>query len=394
MAEVGFWGYRRADGRVGVRNHVLVLPGGFIAGQVCRLVPGVATLQTADKGYGRTARDRETIFRVLAGLGRNPNVYGVLLVDSLDWGYEELATERLRAAIAASGSPVVVVDPAGPGGTFAALGQAVAAARQMCWAASRLQRERCMVGDLAVGVKCGNSDVTSGAAGNPVVGYVFDRIVGAGGRAFFGETTEILGVEEVLQERAATPEVAAQLGAAAAGMRERGRATGQDWADANLLPANRAGGLGSPAQKSRGAIKKAGTAPIQGVLPYGAEPSGHGLYFVDNWMGSLSIFLGYCASGATLNLYQLGRAWTDLPDSCSSLCAPLIWTTAKRQTFEHTPRALDFCAAAVLEGTAALEEVGEDLLRLLMEVASGGLSRGETLATTEPLQIYLHDPVF
>src|ERR687884_274903 len=120
MAEVGFWGYRRADGRVGVRNHVLVLPGGFIAEQVCRLVPGVATLRTADKGYGRTARDRETIFRVLAGLGR-------------------------------------------------------------------------------------------------------DRIVGAGGRAFFGETTEILGAEEVLQERAATPDVAAQLGAAAAELRERGR---------------------------------------------------------------------------------------------------------------------------------------------------------------------------
>ena len=100
MTEAGFWGCRRADGRVGVRNHVLVLPGGFIAGQVCRLVPGVATLWTADKGYGRTPRDRETIFRVLAGLGRNPNVYGVLLVDTLDWGYEELATERLRAAIA------------------------------------------------------------------------------------------------------------------------------------------------------------------------------------------------------------------------------------------------------------------------------------------------------
>src|SRR5947209_3591795 len=168
VAEAGFWGYRRADGRVGVRNQVLVLPGGFIAGQVCRLVPGVATLRTADKGYGRTARDRETIFRVLAGLGRNPNVYGVLLVDSFDWG------------------------------------------------------------------------------------YVFDRIVGAGGGALFGETTEILGAEEILQERAAMPEVAAQLGVAAAEMRERGRATGQEWADANLLPANRAGGLGSPAQKSRG----------------------------------------------------------------------------------------------------------------------------------------------
>lgn len=392
MAEDGFWGFRRADGRAGTRNHVLVLPGGFIGEQVARLVPGVMTLRTADKGYGHTARDRETIYRVLAGLGRNPNVYGVVLVDTLDWGYDELATERVRAAIEAMGTRVVVVDPRG--GAFAALDRAVAAARLMRWEASRQRREWRGLGDLAVGVKCGNSDVTSGRAGNPVVGYAYDRIVGAGGRAFFGETTEILGAEDVLRERAATPAVAARIGELAARMRERGQATGQDWADANLIPANRAGGIGSPEQKSRGAIKKSGTLPIRGALAYGEEPSGPGLYFVDNWMGSLSIFLGYCASGATLNLYQLGTGWTDLPDSCSSLCSPLIWTTANRRTFDQTPNALDFCAAALLEGTASLEEVGEDLLRVLLAVASGGLSRAETIVAVEPLQIYLHDPVF
>src|SRR5438874_11722691 len=116
--EEGFWGFRRRDGRVGVRNHVLVLPGGFIAEEVARLVPGVITLRTADKGYGRTRRDRETIFDVLAGLGRNPNVYGAVLVDGFDWGYEELATERLRASMEESGKPVAVVGPAAAGGTF------------------------------------------------------------------------------------------------------------------------------------------------------------------------------------------------------------------------------------------------------------------------------------
>ena len=115
---------------------------------------------------------------------------------------------------------------------------------------------------------------------------------------------------------------------------------------------------------------------------------------MDNWMGSLSIFLGYCAAGATLNLYQLGGAWTDLLDRCSSLCAPLVWTTANRRTFDHTPNALDYCAVALLEGTASLEEVGEGLLAVLRAIASGGLSRGETITATEPLQIYLHDPVF
>lgn len=394
MAEQGFWGFRRADGHAGARNHVLVLPGGFIAEQVAHLVPGVLTLRTTDKGYGRTPRDRETVFRVLAGLGRNPNVYGVVLVDTLDWGYAELATERVRAAIEATGTPVAVVDPSGSGGTFGALDRAVAAARHFVWEASRQRREWRGLGDLAVGVKCGNSDVTSGQAGNPVVGYVFDRLVAAGGRAFFGETTEILGAEDVLQQRAATPAIAERIGALAAHARERGRETGQAWADANLIPANRAGGIASPEQKSQGAIKKSGTMPIQDALPYAVEPPDAGLYFVDNWMGSLSIFLGYCAAGATLNLYQLGRAWTDLPDGCSSLCAPLVWTTANRQTFEHTPKALDYCAAPLLEETASLEEVGEGLLDTLLAIASGGLSRSETIIATEPLQIYLHDPVF
>lgn len=390
----GFWGYRRPDGRVGARNHVLVLPGGFIADQVAHVVPGVLTLHTTDKGYGRTARDREAVFRVLAGLGRNPNVCGVVLVDGLDWGYEELATERVRQAVEAVGAQVEVVNPETDGGSFGAAARAVAAARRMLWEASRLRREWCTLADLAVGVKCGNSDLTSGRAGNPVVGYVYDRIVGAGGRAFFGETTEILGAEELLQARAATPAVAAQIGEAAAQARQRGRATGQAWADANLIPANRSGGLASPEQKSSGAIKKSGTGPIHGVLDYGEEPPGPGLYFVENWMGSLSIFLGYCAAGATLNIYQLGAAWTDLLDSCSSLCAPLIWTTANRGTFEYAPGALDFCAAPLLEGTASLEEVGERLLATMLDVASGGLSRSETLITREPLQIYLHDPVF
>ncbi len=395
MSGAGFWGYRRPDGRAGVRNHVAVLPGGFIAEQVVRMVPGVLTLRTADKGYGHTARDRETIFRVLSGLGRNPNVYAVVLVDTLDWGYEEFATERVRAAIAETGTRVAVVNPDKQhGGTFAALEQAVAAARQFLWEASRLKREWCTLGDLALGVKCGNSDVTSGRAGNPVVGHVFDRVVVAGGRAFFGETTEILGAEEDLLARAARPEVAEQIRMVAALARERGAATGREWADANLIPANRAGGIETPSQKSRGAIKKSGTTAIQAVLPYGGEPAAPGLYFVDNWMGSLSIFLGYCASGATINIYQLGSAWTDLPDVCSSLCSPLIWTTANRRTFDYAPNALDFCAAALLEGSASLEEVGEQLLATILEVASGGLSRGETIVSGEPLQIYLHDPVF
>ena len=388
-------GFRRPDGRVGTRNHVLVVPGGHVPARIAEYVPGVTTVTTADRGYGRTTRDRETIARTLVGLAANPNVHGTVV-----WGadptrdYPELDPAALTERIAATGKPVELVDPSTHGGSFGQLEAGVRAARALVRDASRLRREPATLGDLVLGVKCGNSDVTSGAAGNPVVGHVFDRVIEAGGIGLFGETTEILGAEHLLAERAVDPEVATRLLAVTARHEALEATLREPIADVNPIPANRVGGLTTLVQKSHGAIGKAGTAPLAGVLDYAEQPRGPGLWFVDSWMGSLSLPLGLCAAGATLNLYQLGIAFSDLLDRASSLIAPLLWASANAETGTRLVDQLDFYSGAVLDDGAAVETVGERLLEVVLDTASGTLASSETLAWTDPQQIYLVDPPF
>jgi altronate dehydratase large subunit len=394
VSDSGSWeGYHRPDGTVGARNHVLVVPGGLVPTRIAEWVPGVITVTTSDRGFGRTTRDRETIARTLVGLGRNPNVHAAVVWGSDASGdYPELAPDALAEGIAAGGRRVEVVDAGPSGSSFAGLEAGVRAARALVREASRERRRPAGLADLALGVKCGNSDTTSGAAGNPVVGYAFDRVVAAGGRALFGETTEILGAEDELAARAQTPAAAEALLAAAGRQSARAATIDEAIGDVNPIPANRAGGIASLEQKSRGAIRKSGEGPLAGVLRYGEPPPSPGLWFVDSWMGSLSLPLGLCASGANVTLYQLGAAFSDLLDRTSSLVAPLVWTSANRATRDRLGDDLDFYSGGVLDEGEPVSEVGERLLAHLCDVASGTLSAAETLAYTDPQQIYLLDP--
>ncbi len=395
---MSFLGYVRSDGSVGTRNYVLVLPQGVISKSICDFVAGTKTIVTADHGSGRTASDRETIARVLIGLGRNPNVAAVILhAASPGVGYPELAVERLADEIADAKKRVEVVDPARDGGTYGAIVKGIQLARTLVYEASRLRREP--VGDehLCLGVKCGYSDTTSGIAGNPAVGYLYDKVVAAGGTALFGETTEIIGAEQALARRAATPQVAQAILDAAARREALAKATGLDIRTVNPVPSNIKGGLSSLEEKSLGAIHKAGTAPIRGVLKYAERPGGKGLYFVDNWMGHLSIFAGYAAAGANLVLFQLGGggvAGRTLLEGSPSVVAPFLWTTANPHTYAAARDSIDFYSGTVIEGSESPEAAGERLYRTALDVASGTLSRSETLTYSEPIDIYVQESRF
>ncbi len=393
-----FLGYPRPDGSVGVRNYVLVIPTGLVAAKICEFVPGTKTIFTPNSGGGMTSRDRETVARTLIGLGRNPNVAGVIVEGGPPRsGYPELWTERLAAGIAASGKRVELIDSSAEGGTLEAIARGVKLAREMVYEASKVRREPFGLDKLTVAVKCGGSDPTSGMVGNPAIGYMFDRVVDAGGTAIFGETTEIIGAEHILVRRAATPEVASQILAAARFVEGRALATGEDIRTVNPVPANIAAGISTLEEKSLGAIHKAGSRPIQGVLKYGERPAGKGLYFCDNWMNLLSIFTGYAASGAQLTIYQLGGGGSPgqnllLPSPAA--VAPRMWATANPITYARTGFSLDFYSGTVIEGRETPEEVGERLVRLVVDTASGTLTRGETIDYQDPTQIYTLDPVF
>ena len=395
---MNFLGFERPDGSAGIRNHVLVVPGGLLATKICEFVDGVKTILTADSGSGRTSRDRETIARTLIGLGRNPNVASVIVhTGAVGMGYPELNPTRIADEIAQSRKRVELIDVAKEGGTFRALERGIQIAREMVLQASQLRRQPCPLSQMAIGVKCGASDTTSGIAGNPVVGYLFDRIVEAGGTAFFGENTEIIGAEHVLAKRAVNTEVSRRILEVAAETEERAKSTGEDIRTVNPVPENIAGGISTLEEKSLGAIHKSGSAPIRHVLKYGERPPGKGLYFVDNWMSLGSIFAGYAASGAQLVIFQLGGGgWTgkDLLHTSTAVVAPLMWTTANRRTLTMAPSCIDFYSGGVIENGESIEETGEKLLQTVLEIASGTLTKVETIKHIDPTQIYLKDSPF
>ncbi len=395
---MNFLGYERPDGSVGIRNYVLVIPAGFLGAKICDFVEGTRTIVTADTGSGRTSRDRETIARTMIGLGRNANVASVIVhCSSVASGYPELRPDRIAKEIAASGKRVEIIDSSEEGSTLKALEKGVLLAREMVYEASQLRRRSFGVDRLVIGVKCGASDTTSGIAGNPVIGNLFDRIVDAGGTAMFGETTEIIGAEHILAKRGIDEEVSRRIVEVARQIEMVAKSTGEDIRTINPVPANIAGGISTLEEKSLGAIHKSGSAAIRGVLDYAERPAGRGLYFVDNWMSLGSIFAGYAASGAQLTVFQLGGGgWSgnDLLHNSTAVVAPLMWTTANPKTLNMARSSIDFFSGTVIEGKQTIEEAGEELLRKVLDIASGTFTRVETMKYFDPTQIYLREPVF
>jgi len=167
----------------------------------------------------------------------------------------------------------------------------------------------------------------------------------------------------------------------------------------NPVPANIAGGISSLEEKSLGAICKSGSAPIQSVLDYGERPAAKGLHFVDA-NPTMGIFFGYAASGAQLLLFQLGgggfgRSDADmLLDTSPGVISPMLWTTANPGTLSRSASSIDFYSGTVLEGNDTIESAGEKLLQQVVDIASGTMTKVETIKYQEPTQIYLRDPVF
>jgi len=395
-----FLGYERPDGSFGVRNYVLVIPSGIIADEICHFVTGTKTIVTpTDATTGRTKTDRETIGRIYVGLGMNPNVASVLVTPGGGAGatpYPETAPETLAREIARSGKRVELLRGNG-GDTMEIIMRGIKLARELRYEASKLRRKPCPDSCLCIGVKCGNSDPTSGMVGNPVVGYVYDKLVEAGGAALFGENTEIIGAEQVLARRAVSKAVAEGILRVAHETEERAKSTGEDIRTINPVPANIRAGITTLEEKSLGAIHKAGTKPIRGVLKYGERPKGRGLYFVDNWAWTLSIFMGYAAAGAQIVLYQLGGGGLD-GDSClyqtGNTVAPLVWCSANPKTLAMSGWNLDFYSGTVIEGKETIKEAGKRLYSMILDVASGTVTRTETMNHTDPNEFYTLEPVF
>ena len=396
-----FWGYSRPDGSVGVRNHVLILPAtrnvNYICHRIALAVPGVTTFYTTGE-YGRTGGDRKRLARFLTGIARNPNVANVLLIGMPHgYGYPEFQTDALAAEIAKSGTRLEILNVDRCGGLEGTVVQGIRLARELVREATAMRREAAPLSKLTIGMKCGDSDATSGLAGNPALGRAVDRLIDAGGTALFSETLELIGAEQTLVQRAKTPEVAQRLLRLIADWEARAASIGEDIRTINPIPENIAAGITTLEEKSLGAVEKTGTRELSGVLDYCERPGEPGLWLMDAWMSSYSLLPSFAAAGAQIVLYQLGGNELPPEDAPLSavdpgLVAPLLTISGNPRTAKAAGDYLDVSTGGVLLGTETLDAAGEHILEEIVRAANGRATRGETMRYPEPFEVFFEGP--
>ena len=368
-------GYRRPDGRFGVRNYVLVLSSVGCANHVVDLIakdiPGAVPLRNA-KGCGQLGRSAQMMSRCLVNLSQNPNVYGTVVVGL---GCEtmrphELA-ERMRGL---SGKPVYDIAIQEEGGSSAAVERGRALVKELVANAANATTSEMGLGDLVLGTNCGGSDATSGIAANPTIGFVSDTVVDAGGTVFLGETTELIGTEHILARRAASPKVRDDILRLVGTLEHDLVESGVDVRGANPSPGNMRGGLSTLEEKALGGISKGGTSKIQQVIEYGARPDRAGLVIMDTPGYDIESVSGMVAGGAQVVIFSSGRG---TPTGCA--LAPVIKVTGNDETFKSMGENIDFDASGVITQGRSIREEGKRLLGLLDRVCSGEQTVSERL---------------
>jgi len=383
-----FLGYRRNDGTVGVRNYVAVLPSvvcanevaSSIASQIDRAVPILH-----HQGCCQLPPDLKQITRTLIGLGKNPNVAAVLVVSL---GCEGVSADKVVKGIAKSRKPVEKIVIQDLGGSMRAVEKGLKIGKEMALSTSDMEREPFDLSGLTIGVKCGGSDATSGIASNPAVGVAVDMIVKRGGKAIFGETTEIIGAEHILAKCAADEKVGNQIYHIVEKMESRVKAVGVDMRGGQPTPGNIAGGITTIEEKSLGAIVKAGSSPIRGVLEYGEEPAEAGLYLMDTPGREVDVLTGFVAGGAQVIVFTTGRG---VPQGFP--IAPVIKVCGNPETCKHLECHIDIDVSGIIEGRESILEAGNRIFKKILKVASRERTKAEILGYDKSVDIYTTGPI-
>lgn len=397
-----FKGYRRETGRSGVRNKVLILPVDRYSNQVswavANTVAGVTLFQNPGD-MGRHGKDRERLYRVMLGMVRNPNVHSVVMIGvRKDFNYPETRATRLLEELQGAGKKIEFVEVASDGGMGLATLKAQKIARQLVREAALQQREDIPLSELLIGIKCGISDGTSGISGNPALGQAMDRLVEAGGSVIISETTEVIGAEHILAERAVDEETRQRLLAMVAKTEAQARSVGEDIRSINPIPSNIKAGITTLEEKSLGAIAKGGTTALQGALDYGHQPEGRGLYFMDSWMAGNSLMPGLAAAGSQITIFQSGGGDMPfdppVPAIDPGVVAPLFFMTGNPGLAAKLDIGVDFDSSSVLTNPKGLAEIGDQILDELVLTANGQLTWGETINYKEGIEVWFDGPFF
>ncbi len=367
-------GYLRPDGSIGFRNHIAILTSVGCANDLAlklgRMYPNILLL-THRQGCSQLGADNDQTFRTLAGLGKNPNIAGVLVVGL---GCETIPAEHLANEISKTKKMVEYLDFLDDEGLMAAIPKGARALEGMMHEASQMTRVPCGIEQLTLGLKCGLSDTTSGITSNPATGIVADMVIESGGRVIFSETPELIGAERIVGKRAASREVEEKLYRMVKGFKERAKASDMDLQEANVAPGNIAGGITTIEEKSLGSIMKGGSKTLQGVLDYGEIPEGKGLFFMDGPGRTPEALTGLNATGAQIIILPTGGG-----SPGGSLISPVIKVTGNPQTAQRLKDHIDVDVSSLIRGKELLEKAGGKIFQRLLKVANGELTKSETL---------------
>jgi (2R)-sulfolactate sulfo-lyase subunit beta len=374
-----FRGYRRENGRVGVRNHVVILPLDDLSNAACEAVANnIKGTLALPHAYGRLqfGEDLDLHFRTLIGAGSNPNVAAVVVI-----GIEDQWTNRVVEGIAKTGKPVTGVGIEGTGdiGTVA---KAARVAKDYLQKASGQQREECDISELWVSTKCGESDTTTGLASCPTVGNMYDKLIPVGIYGCFGETSEITGAEHLAKERAATPEVGEKWYKMWKAYQDEVIEAHKtdDLSDSQPTKGNIAGGLTTIEEKALGNLEKIGRECryVDALEPAEAPAKGPGLYYMDTSSAAAECVTLMAAAGYAVHTFPTGQG-----NVIGNPIVPVIKISGNPRTVRTMSEHIDVDVSGVLRRDMTIPEAGDALIEMVVRTANGRLTAAEALGHRE-----------
>jgi len=368
-------GYRRDNGRVGIRNHVLIVSVDDISNAA---VTGVASLirgtMALPHPYGRLqfGKDLHLTFNTLIGYGRNPNVAAVIVI-----GIEPKWTNYIVEKIAETGKPVAGFSIE-RSGDLETIRKAAWKAKEFVHYASKLPRVPVEWSEIWVSTKCGESDTTSGLASNPTVGRVFDRLSANGNTLIFGETTEVTGAENKIMEQCVTSEVAAQFKAAFDDYQALVESQGVSLLGSQPTEGNIRGGLSTIEEKALGNVEKMGKCSVVGYLDPAEEPKKPGLHFMDSSSAAAEMVTLCCAAGAALHLFTTGQG-----NIIGNPVLPVLKMSANPLTVETMSEHIDVDLTGLLRFDYNLDGAADRTMEMMAHTINGRLTSAEALRHDE-----------
>jgi len=372
-----FRGYKRENGRVGVRNHVVILPVDDLSNASCEAVANnIKGVLAIPHPYGRLqfGADLELHFRTLIGTGANPNVAAVVVI-----GIEDGWAKRVADGIAMTGKPVSFFGIEGHG-DLETIRRASLKAKEYAQWASELRREERPLKDLWVSTKCGESDTTSGIGANPCVGNAFDKLYLHGTTLVFGETTELTGGEQLVAARCRTPAVRDKFMFMFNRYQEVvNRHKTNDLSESQPTKGNIAGGLTTIEEKALGNIQKIGRkCLVDGVLDKAEAPTGPGLWFMDSSSAAAEMVTLCAASGYAVHFFPTGQG-----NVIGNPILPVIKICANPRTVRLMPEHIDVDVTGITRREINMDQAGDKLLEMMFRTANGRLTAAEALGHRE-----------